>query len=293
MKNISIMLFICLFISICAGCTPALTEEHEVLSEAQQYIRLAENYQNWDMDAVGSLDFDKITDCPRVAVIDTGCNDLPEQIVADAGIDCTGLDDESGHGTTILKKLLSINPYMDIILIKLPDKKGNFSASQLARAIREAIDLDVEVIHMSLGIEIDDPEIKSAVDLAADRGIIMIAAAGNSADNITYPGAYEKVFSVMSRDINNWDLTLNGRNKDKLSFSAPGEHVLCDDKYVVGTSIAAVFITAAVSWLLGVDPDMSVDQIKQVLIDSCIYPNTYSYGIIQYEKLCKNVKTDA
>ena len=201
MKQLSIMLLICLFISICSGCAPAPTEEHEVLSEAQQYIRLAENYQNWDMDAVGSLDFDKITDYPRVAVIDK---------------ESAGIDNGNGNGTTVSKKLLSINPYIDIIPLILSDKKDAFPAWQLAEAIRNAINMDVDVIHMSLGTELDDPEMRAVVDLAADRGIIIIAAAGNSADNITYPGAYDNVISVMARDINNWDLTLNGRDKNKL-----------------------------------------------------------------------------
>lgn len=270
------------------GCSVQSSEDKNIDLDKQTYVRLAEDYDNWDTEAIGQLNFENIQKHTRVAVIDTGTNFIPEQVVETKNLidNSNNIEDQNGHGTKILKKLLELNPFVEIIFIKIFNEEDQFSTQILEEAILYAIKSNADIIHMSLGTIHDSPEVKAAVDTAIDNGIIMVAAAGNDSYNAIYPGAYEDVFSVMARDINNWDLTLNSRSNDKQAFSAPGEHILCGDEYVTGSSIAATFITAAVSWYLSIDPNAQPNEIKQNLIKSCIYPNKYSYGIIQYDKLC-------
>ena len=102
-----------------------------------------------------------------------------------------------------------------------------------------------------------------------------------------YPAAYEGVISVMARDINNIDIAINSKNKTKRSFSAPGEHILVDGEYVTGTSIAAVYITNAISYIMSRNKNITYDELIQILIKSSNYPTEYSYGMINYNKLQK------
>ena len=95
----------------------------------------------------------------------------------------------------------------------------------IANAILEAVDQGANVINMSLGGSIPSAILQEAVEKAIDRGVIVVAAAGNDGmDMPSYPASYEGVISVGSV---NSDKKLSGFSTYGASTDvvAPGEDI--------------------------------------------------------------------
>ena len=162
-----------------------------------------------------------------VAVVDTGIDldhpDLAQNIAwsYDEINDINGGgDDDNGHGThcagiiAAIKDgngVVGVNPYIKLYAIKVLDRRGSGSYTDVADGIIRAAkgpdgiidtDDDADVISLSLGGTYDSPEVHSAVQYAYNHGIVIVAAAGNdgdgdsSTDEISYPAAYDEVIAV-------------------------------------------------------------------------------------------------
>lgn len=268
--------------------------EQHVENENSGFVRLADDYNgDWDKEAIGYLKIDKEAfQETQVALIDTGCNLVSKQIALgyNACDNTTEVSDRCNHGTVMAKKLLELNPNILITPIKVTDDKELLSDETLIEAIEKAITLNVDIISISLGVKTQGKEVQDVVEKAINKGIVIVAAAGNGGQDILYPAKYTGVISVMARDINNIDLSFNGKNKDKKSFSAPGEHIKCGNEYYTGTSIATVYLTASVAYVKSNIQDVNLEDLRTILMESSMYPTEFSYGLINYNKLSKNVK---
>jgi len=138
----------------------------------------------------------------------------------------------------------------------------------IAAGIRYAADNGANIISMSLGGDLPDPQVLSAIDHAVDnKGVLVIAAAGNDGPtegSIDYPAAYEKVVAVGAIDINEDvpDWSSRGVNDGNYSieereveFGAPGVNVESTYNdgcytYFSGTSMATPHVSglAAKLW---------------------------------------------
>lgn len=183
------------------------------------------------------------------------------------------------------KKLLEINKTAQIIPIKIFEAEDVLNEEYLQKGIQKAIDLNVDIINISCGSEQYEKKTEELVRKAEEKGIIIVAPAGNSGKDLLYPAKYDKVISVMARDINNRDVNYNCKSTQKKSFSAPGDHVLCDGEYYNGTSIATVYITALIASLKEENPELSCQEVTDWLILHAKYGTETSYGfVIRNEK---------
>ena len=151
----------------------------------------------------------------NVAVLDTGVYtdhlDLDIKMCVDTtkrGIK-KGCNDLVGHGTHVAgtiaanggsdgEGIFGVAPEANLWIIKVCGPAGCW-ADDIAEAIKYAADQEVNIISMSLGGDSQSPLIKDAIDYATDKGVLVIAAAGNDgpADgSIDYPGANAKVIAV-------------------------------------------------------------------------------------------------
>ncbi|MFD0205012.1 MULTISPECIES: S8 family serine peptidase [Saccharothrix] len=88
--------------------------------------------------------------------------------------------------------------------------------SDIAEGLAWAADHGAEVVNLSLSGPVDSPVLHDAIRYAVDRGVVVVAAAGNSGGGLPqYPAAYPEVLAVSATD---W----NGNLTD---FSSWGEHV--------------------------------------------------------------------
>ena len=67
--------------------------------------------------------------------------------------------------------------------------------NRLKKAIDWAVENNVNIINISCGVNSDSARLHSAVKKAYDKGILLVAAAGNGG-NIQYPAKYEEVMAV-------------------------------------------------------------------------------------------------
>ena len=152
-----------------------------------------------------------------IAVIDTGVSRVPDlrqtEFVEgyDFVNDHTDVSDDNGHGTHIAGIIAQstnnkygvagIAYHATIMPLKVLADGGRGTVADIAEAIRFAADHDANVINLSLGGGGESKFMKDAIDYAYSKGVVIIAAAGNSNQNsASYPARYPKVISVSALD---------------------------------------------------------------------------------------------
>jgi filamentous hemagglutinin family protein len=116
-----------------------------------------------------------------------------------------------------------------------------------------------------------DPSLARALQAAYDRGIVLIAAAGNAGPKSPplYPGADPNVIAVTATDAA--DKLFTGANRGTyISVSAPGVDILVpapegDYQITTGTSVAAAEVSGIVALLLERNPKLTPADIRRIL----------------------------
>ncbi len=152
-----------------------------------------------------------------VAVIDTGVTQVPDlketKIVPgyDFVNDKIDATDDVGHGTHVAGTIAQStnNNYgvagiayqAQIMPIKVLAASGGGTIADIAEGIRFATDNGADVINMSLGGGGESKLLEDAINYAYEKGVVIIAAAGNANQNsASYPARYPRVISVSALD---------------------------------------------------------------------------------------------
>lgn len=203
-------------------------------------------------------------------------------------------NDTHGHGTHIAGIIKDINPNIEIIALKYYNKNNNGvqSLNSSLKALKYAIDMNVDIINYSGGGPSSSQEEAKLIKEAEEKGILLISAAGNDGKNI----------DCDYNDLNNKYLRLNCgeyfpanynyrniisvgalANKSSLNASsnwgvnsvdvvAPGYEIssthLGGFKKMTGTSQATAFVTGVASVLKGLGINDS-KKIKKIILDQC------------------------
>lgn len=152
-----------------------------------------------------------------VAVIDTGISQVPDlqntQFVA--GYDFVNnredAADDNGHGTHVAGTIAQStnNSYgvagvayeTKLMPLKVLSSYGGGTVADIAEAIRFAADHQADVINLSLGGFGDTHVLKEAIDYAHQKGVVIVAAAGNANTNAAaFPARYANVIAVSALD---------------------------------------------------------------------------------------------
>ncbi len=213
-----------------------------------------------------------------VAVIDTGIaydHDLLKNRVDPNGYNAIDTSascyDDNGHGTHV-SGIIVANTFDNVTIkpYKVLNSEGKGTDAQTVLGVEAAIADGVDIINMSFGRRGDNPAMDEALAKAHKKGIKLVAAAGNDGVNmdiISYtPACCDKVITVMAFD---------GAMIDRMKFSnygsmcetaAVGYMVVSsylDNTYAMadGTSQAAPYVTAALTYLILDNPKITYDQI--------------------------------
>lgn len=152
-----------------------------------------------------------------VAVIDTGISRVPdlEKTQFVEGYDFVGdkkeAEDDNGHGTHVAGTIAQStnNNYgvagiayeANLMPLKVLNDFGGGTISDIAEAIKFAADHNADVINMSLGGAGESQLMQEAINYAHQKGVVIVAAAGNSDENSAdYPARYPQVISVAAID---------------------------------------------------------------------------------------------
>lgn len=277
----------------------------------------------WDVKLIkGDYAFDKgyTGSGVKVAVIDSGCNqtgDLKDNILTGYNLVANNTDvtDDVGHGTMVSAQIAAevnsvgfrgVAPNAKIVPLKIFDGDKKAKMNLLVDAIYKAVDtFDCDIINMSLGGSSDSETLKAAVQYAASKNVLMIAASGNNGtSSYSYPAAYEEVIGVGAVDSVKKVCDYSQYN-DGVDVCAPGGSedkglIYClspssNDKYLKskGTSFAAPLISGVAAIFRGIDRDITHEEFKEIIMAASMdlgetgYDVYYGYGLADIEKYLK------
>ncbi|MEP0548230.1 MAG: S8 family peptidase [Rhodothermales bacterium] len=167
---------------------------------------------------------------------------------------------------------------------------GDERDKDVANAIRYAVDNGALVVNMSFGKSYspDKDAVDAAVRYAEERGVLLVHAAGNSAEDIDRAANFpSQVLSDGARASNwlevgasSWDpdafaASFSNYGVTNVDLFAPGEAIDVLEPAnattrVDGTSVAAPVVSGIAALLLSYYPDLSPLDVREILLESAV-----------------------
>ena len=155
----------------------------------------------------------------KIAILDTGVDqnheDIPAaKIIANKNFtDSSTFDDNYGHGTHVAgiaaaatnngTGVAGVGYTCSIMNYKVLNDSGSGAYDWISSGIIWAADNGAKVINMSLGGTVGSTTLKNAVDYAWNKGVVIVAAAGNDGvSTASYPAYYSNCIAVAASDSN-------------------------------------------------------------------------------------------
>ncbi len=285
----------------------------------------AEERSQWELDFINasSVPYDSIGDISKVtiALLDSGVN-RRHPALADAnildGFDITNYyvkvdTDTSGHGTRVagiiaaktgVTPATGIAQSASILPIRISENGKDIKTSDMIDAIYMAADAGADIINMSFGGYERIRAEEEAINYAASKGCLMVAAAGNEGDRhdfagqYSYPASYDNVISVASVSQSGVICGFSQYN-DMVDIAAPGEFLTLLGNsggivYDNGTSFSAAYVSAAAALADAyAGRRLSSDAFERILEYSCgsATKGEYSgYGVLNIGEIIKNCR---
>ncbi|MFH0857874.1 MAG: S8 family peptidase [Candidatus Magasanikbacteria bacterium] len=209
-----------------------------------------------------------------------------------------------------------INWNVKLMNVRIIGDNGIGEVDVAAKGVRYAIDNGADVINMSLVGDVLSPDLADAVNEAFEKGIVVVAAAGNDGINMNmlpqYPVCIDandeemKIMGVSAMDENNFFAQFSNGGSNCIDITAPGVNISStlrfypqyglEEKYGggwSGTSFAAPFISGAAALIKSIQPLWTPQKIYTAILetvhrtppqDPVGYANLYGAGRIQIDK---------
>ncbi|SFF95663.1 thermitase . Serine peptidase. MEROPS family S08A [Planifilum fulgidum] len=178
-----------------------------------------------------------------IAIIDTGVQydhpDLAGKVVR--GYDFVDDDwdpyDGNGHGTHCAgiaaavtnngRGIAGMAPNATIYAVRVLNNSGSGTLDDVANGIIHAADSGADVISLSLGASVGATTLKNAVDYAWNKGVVVVAAAGNNGTSLpTYPAYYSNAIAVAATDSNDNKASFSNYGSSWVDVAAPGVNIV-------------------------------------------------------------------
>lgn len=209
----------------------------------------------------------------NIAILDTGIDfnhpDLKERVKGGYNFTTSNsLDfmDRQGHGThcagiaaASLNKtgVVGVAPESNLYALKVLSDDGKGSLDWIIKAIDWCINNNIHIISMSLGSNQSHHLVHQAIKRAYQKGIVMIAAAGNDgngkSDTVDFPARYPEVIAVSAVDVkeNLGSFSSTGLDVEIASSGVDVLSTYLNSGYakLSGTSMACPHISGAVALL--------------------------------------------
>lgn len=220
-----------------------------------------------------------------IAVIDSGADAQHPEL---AGMildtfDAIGRGDRThAHGTSIVgaiaarSRLRGTAPGAHILVARAFGTQRNSmdgNSTDIIKALEWSMARGARVINMSFAGS-RDPAIDRRLAAARQRGIVLVAAAGNAgpASAPLYPAAHPAVIAVTATDIDDRIYRLANRG-NHVAIAAPGVDLwlpTVDGGYrrTSGTSFSSAEITGVIALMLERNPGLNPDGVRRALLAS-------------------------
>ena len=272
-----------------------------------------------DIDAVRAWDLSVGSSDVVVAVIDTGIrhshNDLKNQMWVNVdeipgngkdddkdgfvdnifGMDAVNDDgdpmDDNGHGThcagTIGAEANNGHPHVGVawkvrlMACKSISDNGMGTTADAVKCIDWAVANGARVLSLSWGSSKKSKSIYGAIKKAGEKGVLVVAAAGNDGENTDesphYPSGYDlgNIISVAAINQNGRLTGWSNYGVRSVDLASPGENIFStsaesDSEYVVlsGTSMACPHVSGVAALMLGKTPKLTPAELRAKMIHS-------------------------
>jgi subtilisin family serine protease len=213
------------------------------------------------------------------------------------------------HGTAMAgaisarDRLLGVAPSAKILAIRAFSESENSAdgtSFNIIRAIDWAVSQGARVINMSFAGPFD-PSLARALKSAHDKGVVLIAAAGNAGPKAPplWPAGDPHVIAVTATDAQD-RLFRQANRGNHVTVAAPGVDILAaapEAAYQLstGTSIATAHVSGVVALMLERDPNLTPEAVRQVLESTAtdLGPKgrdaQFGWGLINPEKALQAV----
>ncbi|WP_435344431.1 S8 family serine peptidase [Haloarchaeobius sp. HRN-SO-5] len=209
-------------------------------------------------------------------------------------------DDDNDHGTHCAgianavdntEGVVGVSTEANLWAGKVLDGCGSGSLSSVAAGIEWAADQGFDVASMSLGASSGDQTLKDACTYAANKGVLLVAAAGNDGectDCVGYPAAYSEVVAVSSTDSDD-SLSSFSSTGPEVELAAPGGEIYSTvpggyDTFS-GTSMACPHVSGAGAQVMA--QGATASEARTALQDSAedigLASNEQGYGLLDAE----------
>lgn len=210
-----------------------------------------------------------------------------------------GLDDNADgrvdeyvtHGTTVSGSIAAVSNNgigvtgemwdASIMMLQVANADGYPSYGAIIDAVYYAIENKADIINMSFSGSSNISSFKEALDIATDKGIFVVASAGNNSSedlNTTpkYPVCYENVFGVGGYKNDGTGIGSHGSNCVDLmgpyndiyttNYVNPTYGFTSEYSTVNGTSFSSPLVGGVVGLMLIKNPTLTVTQLSNILV---------------------------
>jgi len=217
-----------------------------------------------------------------VAVVDTAIDETHPDLagVVEARFDAVGGQAAAlGHGTSIAGaiaahgRIQGVAPQVRILAVRAfaaTEAGPQGTTLAILKGIDWAAQAHARIVNMSFAGP-QDPAMHRILAAAFDKGIVLVAAAGNAGRNSAplFPAADEKVLAVTATDADD-KLFENANVGRYVALAAPGVDVLLpvpDGNYELetGTSVSAALVSGVAALVLQLHPSLPPADLRKLL----------------------------
>jgi thermitase len=203
----------------------------------------------------------------------------------------TDANDDNGHGTHCAgvigaihdnaKQIKGVMKNVKLMPIKFLNEKGSGTLEGAIKSIDYATKMNVHVMSNSWGGGGFSQALLDSINAAEQKGIVFVAAAGNSRNDNdrwpAYPATYENenIISVGAMDPNGKKASYSNYGLTTVDVFAPGTNIVSTYKNnklksLSGTSMATPHISGIVGLILSQNRAMTPTEIRKMIIESSV-----------------------
>jgi subtilisin family serine protease len=199
--------------------------------------------------------------------------------------------DDHGHGTNVAGIIgatgnngigyAGINWEAQLMIGKILNNNNSGFYSNWINAIYYAVDNGADVVNMSVGGSGFSIPMETACNYAHDNDVVIVVCMMNTDSNTSfYPAAYSSTIAVGATDTNDervspffWDTNSGSNYGSHHDVCAPGNYIYglsytSDSNYNSywgGTSQACPIVAGVASLMMGINPELTVEEIRTIL----------------------------
>lgn len=291
---------------------PRVAAPNDELFAKEWHMERVQALEAWNQ-TMGNKDF-------LVSVVDTGVDynhpDLKANVIKGAdytGEDPTGKDpiDSFGHGTHVAGIIAAqannqigvagVAPNVKILAVKVLSAKGGGSLFAIAKGIKYSVDQGAKIVNLSLGGPAVTDLISTSIGFWASRkGALLMAAAGNSANEVGTPARIDDYYMAVGATDEGDKLAKFSCFGKELSVTSPGTVIwattptykvpLNDYGYAMnyaplqGTSMATPLAAGIAALVWSKHPEWTAKQVRAQLEKTSVdlgapgKDNTFGHG---------------